>query len=537
MFYKRKIATLLYLILYLLLGSEVEGYSQDVVSDCKSKSCIERYLEIADSLNPIDSKQSLMYANKVKTGAIKYNDSSLLSKALYISGRTYWAMSIYDRSILDFEKFKKVNENLKDSSNLAIAENFFGHIYIKGSFYDLAQEHYFKSKTIAEKINNADELATAYNGLGQVCFRKKDFNCAIANYILSLKTAQENDIKFRIPRAFANMAESYLAMGELKKAEEYLLLARKQGHKGKYEAFYEANTLGEVYSKLGKLNLALIELNKAKELAHSNMHSEMILENNRAFSNYYKHIGDYKTALLFQEEFQRRNDSINSVVKKNGLIRAIDILKHEANSNEIKKVKRELKLSSQQVQIQRFIKIIWVGGTVSIFIISILIYIRYKEKVNNQKIKHKELSKKLDFRNSSLINYSLLIDKRNEQLEKHSELLKKLESEPGTFSKERLRDIIFSFDLFITKSFEHESIKEKLNEEITKYESGLKQKFPKLNNTDIQLCKYLRLNLTLLEIAEINNTSIEEMSKLRANLRKKIGLTEVEDLVGFLKGI
>lgn len=64
----------------------------------------------------------------------------------------------------------------------------------------------------------------------------------------------------------------------------------------------------------------------------------------------------------------------------------------------------------------------------------------------------------------------------------------------------------------------------------------LKKSYPSLTPTDLKLCSLLRLNYTTKEIAEMLNLSIRGVETARYRLRKKLDLSENDNLVEFMIG-
>ncbi len=62
----------------------------------------------------------------------------------------------------------------------------------------------------------------------------------------------------------------------------------------------------------------------------------------------------------------------------------------------------------------------------------------------------------------------------------------------------------------------------------------LKKRYPSLTPTDLKLCSLLRLNYTTKEIAEMLNLSVRGVETARYRLRKKLELSESDNLVNFM---
>lgn len=59
-------------------------------------------------------------------------------------------------------------------------------------------------------------------------------------------------------------------------------------------------------------------------------------------------------------------------------------------------------------------------------------------------------------------------------------------------------------------------------------------KFPTLSEAEIEVCRYVAGGKTVSEIAIITGKSISNVSTVRGNIRKKIGLARETDLRTFL---
>ena len=59
-------------------------------------------------------------------------------------------------------------------------------------------------------------------------------------------------------------------------------------------------------------------------------------------------------------------------------------------------------------------------------------------------------------------------------------------------------------------------------------------KFPNITSDEVRLCAYLRINLTSKEISQMLYILPTSVNKRRTRLRKKMGLSQNEDLHQFL---
>ena len=62
----------------------------------------------------------------------------------------------------------------------------------------------------------------------------------------------------------------------------------------------------------------------------------------------------------------------------------------------------------------------------------------------------------------------------------------------------------------------------------------LRKKYPQITTNDEKLCAYLRLNLSTKETAQMMNISVRGVEASRYRLRKKLGLSNDENLIEFM---
>jgi len=69
------------------------------------------------------------------------------------------------------------------------------------------------------------------------------------------------------------------------------------------------------------------------------------------------------------------------------------------------------------------------------------------------------------------------------------------------------------------------------------FTKSLQKTVPNITANELKLCAFLRLNLSSKEVSQLLNITPESVNKARYRLRKKIGLTNKEELFAFLLNI
>jgi DNA-binding CsgD family transcriptional regulator len=183
---------------------------------------------------------------------------------------------------------------------------------------------------------------------------------------------------------------------------------------------------------------------------------------------------------------------------------------------------------------------------------------RHKQKLEEERIKHEEKQKLLDYK------YQLesekaekeLIRLRNEKLESElaasalnllqkKEFLQKIKEEISNLNKEGNEQ---SGTAELKKIAKELVVDKKLNEEWEQFSIhfnmvhnnflvSLRNKYPQLNAHDLKLCAYLRMNLSSKEIARMMSISVRGVEISRYRLRKKLQLQPKENVFDFLMNI
>lgn len=142
------------------------------------------------------------------------------------------------------------------------------------------------------------------------------------------------------------------------------------------------------------------------------------------------------------------------------------------------------------------------------------------------------------YKSKELANYTMLLVKKREVF---SELLQDLkglrELSKNESSRTRLREIV-------KKVGNHLSDEEHLQVFETNFEkvhhdffTRLKELYPDLNQRDLRLCAFVKMNLTNKEISPLLNISVRGVETARYRIRKKLNLEHEHNLVEYLENL
>lgn len=159
------------------------------------------------------------------------------------------------------------------------------------------------------------------------------------------------------------------------------------------------------------------------------------------------------------------------------------------------------------------------------------------EREKEEIIKDKEiLEEDVIFKSKELANYTMLLVKKHELLSEMSEDLKNLKD---AVSNDRARQAVRELQRKINQNLqseEHLKVFEANFERVhSEFFSQLRSSFPDLTQKELQLCAFVKMNLTNKEIASILNLSVRGIETARYRLRKRLGISHEQDMTDFLE--
>ena len=104
----------------------------------------------------------------------------------------------------------------------------------------------------------------------------------------------------------------------------------------------------------------------------------------------------------------------------------------------------------------------------------------------------------------------------------------------GTLGKKFIDSIIREMESKLVKEDEWNVFQSNFDRIHENFFRNLKDRYPDLTAGDLRMCALLRLNMPTKEVAGYLNMSVRGVESARYRIRKKIGMTEGEDLIVFL---
>jgi len=502
-------------------------------------------------------------------------------------GNIHFEQGAYKKAIECYMKSLKIFEKLGNKKGISSCYNNIGNIYFEQGTYDKTIEYYMKSLKIDEELGNKKGISICYNNIGIIYFKlgasasnKKlaadKYDKALECFLKSLKIDEELGDNKGMSTCYNNIGKIYFKQGTCAFSKELatdkygkalsfflqsLKIRKKIGDKNGMSGVLV--NISDLNNKLKKYNEAIQYANKALDIAK--VIGALPLQN-IAYENLataYDSLKNYKKAYQYYKLFKKINDSI---FNKESSKQIADMqTKYETKKKEQDLLVKEkevevLKRDNQLIEIKRFALY---TTLILVIIISLLIvlWLRYKIKVNkkisdaekkliqtrfkdsenekkvlilqleNKKLELEYKNKELEYKNQELVNFALHIVEKNDFLEKLKIML--LNSK-ALKPKELIQTIDYNLMSLEKERKEFEANIEQVSQT---FFMKLREKIPDITKNEERLSALLRLNLSSKEIAMIFNISPQSVEIYRHKLRKKLNLNKEENLHDFLNNI
>lgn len=508
---------------------------------------------LANQLNADFTNEALVYSNEAYLLALKAENQPLQITALLNLSEGYLYNDSYEQALEYGYIALDLARALNSKADMANCYTNLGWIFYDTENASFSQDAHRHAHDLYKAIGETGKVATALNAIGLVFQLKNQYDSAKVYFEQSLAIALKVNARATTGAAYNNIGICENAQGRYAAAinwfKQSLAIEAALG-----QPLSEAESLNQMaYSHLMLKDYPEAErlLQRSRELirnASSNTKKEKLLDNLSISSSLYEALGNYKKAFADLQEYTKVRNQIITRNKSD----AVAALKSKKETQEQETQLRELGALQQLRSFQRNILAV---GIVLILIIGLLLYSKMKQKrkkereleevrqalirkeLDNTLLEKEALHSKLNYKDAELKNYALFISQRNELVRGFIDNLTELKLE-GELKKEsvgKFNKMIskFQHDLDINK--EAQDFNLSVDEIHKDFFYNLLQKYPDLTENERRLCAQIRLNLSIKDIASLNNISIKSAEMARYRLRKHFTMQAGDNLNEFLK--
>ena len=425
--------------------------------------------------------------------ATRINDLDRISSVYIIYQKIHNGIGEPGKALEYAYKAYHLKIELKDTTGIAVAMHNLSHHYSLLGKHDSTLFYLKKSIAINRKSDNKKYLAGNYLNLGVLFYHLQQYDSAEVYYQLSMEISQQIGFSSAISSVRHSIAINSLAKGDT------------------------ANALMQLHTITDSLGEPATLVHKAD----SYMMLAYIAKAQKRFEE----------AFTYHEKFKELDDEIKEA-SNTSLAKFLEVqMKYENQKNLLEISKQRIKINSHRKNIYIIILVclIFVLGIVVWFVVKLM-----RAKAQTVKIRQQKLEEELEFRNREMTSHLMALMKKNEILGNISEDLLELEkkavkTETRSMIKSIAQRIRKSQDVELWKEFDirfklvHNDFYDKLN-----------KNYPGLSPAEKRLCAFLKMNMTTKDISDITGSTTNSIKTSRYRIRKKMNLSEHDNLVDFL---
>lgn len=515
-----------------------------IKNDAEDSSKIFHLIKLSNKYNSISLDSAILFAEhalKVANTIDAGNRDRLIALSSNNLGTIYFNQAKYLKAFEYKINALKIAEKINDKKILHDCYSALGAIFYIQKDYTKSQSHYFNALKIDAKLNDKKQMAQTLNSIGSLYEVQCNNTEAITYYQKALNLYQELNIKSGIAACISNIANIYSHQGNYEKATDYYFKALTIDEEINSKAGIACDKLhiGSFYLKTKKYKEA--EAYLLQSLSLSDSLGDLIYQQ-EAFaylSNLYAQINNYQKAMVYQQK--------NAVAK--------DSLFKEEQMKEFARIEMNFDFEKKELQLKAEAnrkKIITTSIIIILGILLIAIVIllyqqklkRKKEKIifekENEVLKLEKNNLELELLNSKkLLNiYVENMLEKSEIVEKYSleiEELKQLKTKELTEIRTEQIDELNNVKILTDEDWN------KFQELFEGVHKGfiirLKEKIPNLTQAEIRLICLTKLNLTTKQMADMLGVSQDTIKKTRYRLRKKLVISQENDIDELAKTI
>lgn len=505
-----------------------------------------------------DSELTLQYADKLGEGLYKH-------KTFYVLGKYYVLQNEYATALDYYLKAKDYFEKQNDLINLPTVYNGLGILYFEMGDFENSISFLNKSFEIYKKSGDTRGMAVFYGNMGNIYMFREDFVKAKAYQQESLSTFTSLKDTVNIVSTMINLSniESNLKNydSSLNMLNEALMLSEKISNRRLRERIL--HNYGLVYLETKQFDKAKayfiqqIALTKEIGSPSGRLDGFLRLSDIAKAENRFKDYADYTRSYytlkdsVFGSEIKQRieelkwtNEFEKSELEKNLLKSKYDVEKGKSNYLTITIIfivvislliigvvwlsysgnKKNLKISEfENEKLQENILREQINTE--------------KEKAENEvlKLKSQQQELELDLKNREMTSISVKLIAKNKLMTEITELLEKSKkSKPAIDIEKELKSILSQNQ---NQEKDWEQFREVFEKIHPNFFEKIKKLYPQLSTTDVRICSYIKIGMSLHEVSNLLNITMQSLHTSRYRIRKKLSLPAEQNLDDFINNI
>ncbi|MBI9060239.1 MAG: tetratricopeptide repeat-containing sensor histidine kinase [Labilibaculum sp.] len=282
------------------------------------------------------------------------NDTTLIAKVANNLAVTYWGLGNYNDALQLYQEALKIRKSEKDYRGASVTTNNIGDVYQEWGLFDEALKYHREALVSADIIDNSSAIAYSYSKIGKCYEGKNEIKKALNYFQLGYKKVLKGEKhRYSVALFLAQIGNAYSKIGELDSALTYykksLYYAKET--KNNNRIVIAEHSLGKIYMKLNKKDIAKNHLTSSLKNALKNGYIDLIKENQFALSKIEEEGGNISKAFEYFKSASAIKDSTfnKEKIKKFTNLQIKYNLEQKTQENELLRKNNEI----QKITIER----------------------------------------------------------------------------------------------------------------------------------------------------------------------------------------
>ena len=383
-------------------------------------------LELSQAYENSSLGDAINYVNLAKNLSLKLNYDEGVANSYRYLGKYYKKLGKYPETLDAYTNALDIFKKINDLKGQSLILNNLGSLYAEQGQETKALEYYFQGLTLAEKLKDTTRIVVTLGNIGNIYLNKVNTYDKALEYLLrALPLARELKNDYMIGTITVNMGEVYMN----RDMDDSALIYFDQSlaaYGATADVCYTLNDIGKLYEKkqnydsalayhnralkiatdlgvqediagslLGiaqtyysqkKIAASLSAYKKAEEIAKSLDSKFRLKDAYTGLAACYSSLKDYNSAFKYQTLLLDIKDSIYNRESDQKLQRMDFTFQMDKKQSEINLLTKDKELQESNLRRQKIAKNAVIGGLFLVFVIAVILYRGYRNKVKTNKI-------------------------------------------------------------------------------------------------------------------------------------------------------
>ncbi len=508
-------------------------------------------LQSIRSLSQKHPDSALIILKKLNAQATAKNDAATEGICLQKMGEICYNQGHYAQSLDFYLHADKIFSALGDKQLLAANMGEMGILYYYNKQIGKSRALYNKSLSIYKQSGNIKGQAEMLGSIGHLYEKQHQYDSAFYYQRLALNKYTQVNYKQGAAKIYENLGSIYEDLAKYDSAyvsfNKSLMLYKEDSNEiGSIEVI---NNLGDILRKTGKYKESIIQSHKAFALASQTDNVYQLAASARDLGKAYQLMHQMDSAYYYVELSRKYSLEVYSkdAVNQTAFLQVLYDMNKKSDEinrlNSIRKLNQVIAIASVIVAMLLIALALVIFSRQRFKIKDQQALARQKEaqheltrlELKNRQLEEQSLKQQLEVKSKELSTHTLNLIKNNQLLEHLRSTLEAMVKEDKRDQKKQMQQII----LQINESFNHEQHWKEFTvafEQVhQQFFDNLKSHSSELTSADLRLIALLKINLESADIATLLGISTDSLRVSRYRLRKKLNISQGDNLSAFIQ--